>query len=127
MHGLGYAINITARLDNFPYAQWCVRFKLFVQSKHFDLWEIIDDVYIVPTTEKSKWNKNDHRMFTMNKLLLEFLHNAFNSSLSNKLDSFDSAYTLWKLIKAHQGNLEAIRQALEDSASSSCGASFLCT
>ena len=54
MHGLGYAINIAPRFDNFPYAQWCVRFKLFVQSKHFDLWEIIDDAYIVPILEKSK-------------------------------------------------------------------------
>ena len=34
---LGYAVNIAPRLDNFSYAQWCVRFKLFVRSKHFDL------------------------------------------------------------------------------------------
>ena len=123
MHGLGYAINIAPRLDNFPYAQCCVRFKLFVQSKHFDLWKIIDDAYIVPTLEKSKWNKNDHRMFIMNNILLEYLLNAFNSSMSNKFVHFDSAYTLWKFIEAHQGDLEAIQQALADPASSSCGAS----
>ena len=70
---------------------------------------------------------HDKKMFTMNKLVLEFLLNAFDSSMSNKLDSFDSAYTLWKFIEAHQGDLEAIRQALDDSSSSSCGASSSCT
>ena len=120
---LGYDSSVAPKLDNFPYAQWCVRFKLFVQSKHFDLWEIIDDAYIVPILEKSKWNKNDHRMFTMNNILLEYLLNAFNSSMSNKFVHFDSAYTLWIFIEAHQGDLEAIRQALGDPASSSKGTS----
>ena len=120
---LGYDSSIAPKFNAFPYAQWCFRFKIFVQSKNIDLWEIIDCAYIVPTLEKSKWSKHDKKMFIMNKLMLEFLLNAFDSFMSNKLDSFDSAYTLWKFIEAHQGDLEAIRQALEDPASSSKGAS----
>ena len=76
----------------------------------------------MPILEKSKWNRNDHRMFTMNNILLEYLLNAFNSSMSNKFVHFDSAYKLWKFIEAHQGDLEAIQQALEDLTSSSYGA-----
>ena len=91
---LGYAINVAPRLDIFPYAQWRVRFKLFVQSKQFDLWEIIEDAYVVPILEKSKWCENDKRLFNMNKLLLEYLINTFHSLFSNKFANFDSAYTL---------------------------------
>ena len=91
---LGYESNVAPKFINFPYAQWASRFKLFVESRNIDLWKIIDCAYIVPTLEKSEWNKNDKRLFIMNKLLLEFLHNAFDSSLSNKFVHFDSAYTL---------------------------------
>ena len=86
---LGYAINIAPRLDNFPYAQWRIRFKLFVQSNQFDLWKIIEDAYVVPILKKSKWCDNDKRLFNMNKLLLEYLISAFHSSFSNKFANFD--------------------------------------
>ena len=105
----GYDINIAPRYSNFPYEQWCFRFKIFVESRNIDLQEVIDNAYIVPTLEKSKWNKNDHRMFTMNNILLEYLLNALDSSMSNKFVHFDSAHTIWKLIEAHQENLEEIR------------------
>ena len=120
---LGYESNVAPKFIDFSYAQWASRFKLFVESRNIDLWKIIDCAYIVPTLEKSKWSNHDNKMFNMNKLLLEYLLNAFDSSFSNKFVHFDSAYKLWKFIEAHQGDLEAIQQALKDSSSSSCGAS----
>ena len=77
---LGYESNVAPKFINFPYAQWASRFKLFVQSRNIDLWEVIDCAYIVPTLEKSKWSDHDNKMFTMNKCLLEFLLSAFDSS-----------------------------------------------
>ena len=116
---LGYESNVAPKFINFPYAQWASRFKLFVESRNINLWKVIDCAYIVPTLEISKWSNHDEKMFSMNKLLLEFLLNAFDSSFSNKFVHFDSVYKLWKFIEAHQGDLEAIRQHLEDLASSS--------
>ncbi|XP_020270973.1 uncharacterized protein LOC109846162 [Asparagus officinalis] len=103
-----------------------VEFKLFARSNDIDIWEIIDCAYRVPTTEKSKWNNDDKRLFALNKSLLEFLINAFGLSFANILDSFDSAYELWNLTETHQGDLEAIRQELENPASKSKGVSSSC-
>ena len=91
---LDYAIDVAPRFNDFPYAQWKNRFKIFVRSKHIDLWNVVDCAYIVPTSDKSKWSKDDKKLFTMNKLVLDFIIKAFDSSISNKLTSFDSAYTL---------------------------------
>ena len=91
---LGYDANIAPKYKKFPYAQWCSRFKIFVESRNIDLWEVIDCAYIVSTLEISKWSNHDEKMFSMNKLLLEFLLNAFDSSFSNKFVHFDSAYKL---------------------------------
>ena len=120
---LGYESNVAPKFISFPYAQWVSRFKLFVESRNIDLWKIIDCAYIMPTLEKSKWSNHDNKMFNMNKLLLEYLLNAFDLSFSNKFVHFDSAYNLWKFIEAHQGNLEEIQRSLEDCSSSECGAS----
>ena len=120
---LGYDSSIAPKFNVFPYAQWCFRFKIFIQSKNIDLWEILDCAYIMPTLEKSKWSKHDKKMFTMNKLVLEFMHKAFDPIISNELAHFDSAYTIWKLFEAHQGNLEAIRRSLVAPSTSSQGAS----
>ena len=120
---LGYDPIVAPKIDNLPYDQWCSRFNIFIRSKQFDLWEVIEDAYIIPTSEKSKWSNNDKRMFNMNKLLLEYLLNAFDSSFSNKFVHFDSAYNLWKFKEAHQGNLEEIRRSLEDCSSGEFGAS----
>ena len=91
---LGYDINVAPRYSNFPYEQWCCRFKIFVESRNIDLRKVIDNAYIVPTSEKSKWSKHDKKIFTMNKLVLEFMHNAFGPCISNELAHFDSAYAI---------------------------------
>ena len=49
---LGYKSNIAPKFINFSYAQWASRFKLFVESRNIDLWEVIDCAYNVPTLEK---------------------------------------------------------------------------
>ena len=91
---LGYNPNINQKYKNFLYAQWCSKFKIFVESRNINLWEVIDCVYIVSIFKKSKWSDHDKKMFSMNKLLLECLLNAFDSSFSNKFVHFDSAYKL---------------------------------
>ena len=124
---LAYDINVAHSFNVFPYAQWCFRFKIFVRSKNIDLWEVIDCAYVVPTLEKSKWSNYDKKMFTINKLVLEFLLNAFDKFISNKPAHFDSAYKLWTFIEAHQCNLEEIQRALAESTSSKDEASSSCT
>jgi hypothetical protein len=87
---------------------------------NFDLWNVIDNAYI-PSNAKSKRNKNEKIMFTMNTIVLGILRNSLDSHLSNKIASFDSAYKLWKYIEAHQKELheEELQRTKEVDATSS--------
>jgi hypothetical protein len=69
-----------------------------------DLWNVIDSAYI-PSNDKSKRNKSEKILFAMNKIVLDILRISFDSKISNRFASFDSAYKLWTYIEAHQKEL----------------------
>ena len=78
LSNVGYDITCAPRFYDLPYDQWIIRIKTYTRSMNFDLWNVIDNAYI-PSNAKSKRNKNENVMFTMNKIVLGILRNSLDS------------------------------------------------
>jgi len=105
-HSFGHAIDIPPCLHDLPFDQWTCRIKVFIRTIDFDLWNIIDDSYLVPTKAKSKWNKKEKKLYSMNVRLLDILLKSIDPNISNNFVSFDSAYSLWRYIEAHHKEMK---------------------
>ena len=108
-HEDGYDMTLPPLFCDYPYDHWAIRFKTFIASFNLNSWGAIEYEYIVPSKVKSKWNKSDIKKFAMNKQLLDIMLKSFDSSISNELVSFDSAYNLWIYIEAHHEILKEMK------------------
>ncbi|GMI63408.1 hypothetical protein HRI_000010100 [Hibiscus trionum] len=80
---------------------------LFVKSKDYKLWDIIEDGQFVPKESKKEWSVDDRKKMELNCKVLHFIFCALSLNIYEKMSSCESAKEVWdKLEVTYEGTNE---------------------
>nr|CAD1838597.1 unnamed protein product [Ananas comosus var. bracteatus] len=106
----GQSIARSPFFNGSNYTYWKVRMQIFLQSLDFDLWDIVENGYIKPTTTTSTWKAEDKGKFNLNSKAMNALHCALDSNEFNRISTCKTAKEIWdKLAVVHEGTNQDVK------------------
>ena len=86
------------------YNYWATRMRIYMQANGFDIWNITQTEYLIPTTEFSSWSTTQKIDATSNAKAMNILFCALDRNEFNRVSMCSTAYQIWRTLKiTHEG------------------------
>jgi len=81
--------------------------RIFIQSQGLDVWEMVENDYVKPTTSSTTWTQEERKAHTLNARAINCLYCALDLNEFNRVSSCESAFQIWKILEVtHEGTTQ---------------------
>ncbi|XP_077219750.1 uncharacterized protein LOC143853940 [Tasmannia lanceolata] len=100
----GQSVSRPPYFNGSNYGYWKTRMSFFLQSLDYEMWELIEDGYIAPTSERSKWSAAQKKRAALNAKGVNTIFCALSLDEFNRVSICKTAKEIWTILETtHEG------------------------
>ncbi|XP_077228504.1 uncharacterized protein LOC143861459 [Tasmannia lanceolata] len=103
----GHASNRPPYFNGLNYEYWKIKMAFYLKSIDFEIWELVQDGYIEPTTDRKEWSPTDKRKATLDAKGVTLLFCALSPDEFNRVSTCKTAREIWTSLETtHEGTTQ---------------------
>ncbi|XP_077249185.1 uncharacterized protein LOC143888633 [Tasmannia lanceolata] len=103
----GQSLTRPSYFNGTNYSSWKTRMTFFLQSHDYDMWELVEDGYIPPSTQRSEWTDAQKKRAALNSKGVNTLFCALSPEEFNRVSTCKTARDIWTTLETtHEGTTQ---------------------
>ncbi|XP_077221693.1 uncharacterized protein LOC143855458 [Tasmannia lanceolata] len=100
----GQSVSRPPYFNGSNYGYWKTQMDFFLQSLDFEMWELIEDGYIPPTSDRSKWSAAQTKRAALDGKGVNTIFCALSPDEFNRVSTCKTAKDIWTILEiSHEG------------------------
>ncbi|XP_077215726.1 uncharacterized protein LOC143850352 [Tasmannia lanceolata] len=103
----GQASNRPPYFNGLNYGYWKIRMDFYLKSIDFEMWELIEEGFVEPTTERKTWSATDKKKATLDAKGVTQLFCALSAEEFNRVSNCKTVKEIWTTLETtHEGTTQ---------------------